>query len=180
MIIMKIFSPSLPASAQKTQASPTRSKHTRTALKNGRDTETRRHVSFEQVCQPDSQVHQQSHLDSTLPPVSLAVQPGPDQDGRPRKSVPGCVSALGLGKSFHAAAWDASLPGSSYPGRTTESELVPKSVWQSTLIFNNTSLHAHVLLVPCPGSFCLLSAQPPCRCHLPLPLWLLLLEEPAT
>lgn len=54
-----------------------------------------------------------------------------------------------------------------------------KSAWPSTQIFNNTSLHAHVLLVPGPGAFWLLSVPAPWYCHLPLSCWLLLLEEPA-
>lgn len=147
--------PSLPASAQKPQASPARSKHTGNAL-NGRDTRQRqRHVSFEQVCQPDFSTSSTKVIWTRhCRPSVLQSSPVQTRPAGPRQSVPRYVSALGLGKSFHAAAWDASLPGSSYPGRTTESELVPKSVWQfnlGILIFNNTSLHAHVLLVPCPG-----------------------------
>lgn len=146
MIIMKIFSPSQPASAQKTQASPARSKHTRTALKNGRDTKTKGHVSFEQVCQPDSQVHQQSHLDSTLPPVSLAVQPGPEP-GRQAKEVGTwiCVSS-GSRQKLPCCSLGRLAPRLQLPGPHHRI-----GVGSKICLAVNTDLQQHVSPCPCPA-----------------------------
>lgn len=163
MTIMKIFSRLyLPQPRQPKPASRAFSKHGKGLM----DDKT----IDEQICQPDCCKMQTSSMSACLDYAAhqsvSPVQSGPGQPGRGQSAHKISVS-LGLGKSFLAAALGRLAPRLQLPGPHHRMGVGSKSAW-STQIFNNTSLHAHVLLVPRPGYSGCYQSQPRafaiCRC----------------